>query len=71
MAQSKRQTVKEVLSGTSLGMVGSWLITMGSIYLFPKDPVQAATVATVGCTVWSLTRGYAIRRYFNSKESKQ
>jgi hypothetical protein len=70
MAQSKVQTMKEVASGTSLGMIGSWLITMGSIYLFPLDPVQAATVATIGCTVWSVTRGYAVRRYFNSKESK-
>lgn len=70
MAQSKAQTMKEVLSGTSLGMLGSWLITMGSMSMCP-DPVIAATVATGGCTIWSLTRGYAIRRYFNSKESKQ
>jgi 4-hydroxybenzoate polyprenyltransferase len=70
MAQSKHQTIKEVLSGTTLGMVGSWLITMGSIALFPNDPIQAATVATAGCTVWSLTRGYAVRRYFNKQEAK-
>ena len=71
MAQSKRQTMKEVLSGTTLGMVGSWLITMGCIALFPNDPVTAATVATGGCTIWSLTRGYAIRRYFNKQEKSE
>lgn len=70
MAQSKTQTIKEVLSGTALGMVGSWLITMGSMAMCP-NPIIAATVATGGCTIWSLTRGYAIRRYFNSKEKSE
>jgi hypothetical protein len=71
MAQSKRQTIKEVLSGTTLGMVGSWLITMGCIALFPNDPVTAATVATGGCTIWSVGRGYAVRRYFNARQEAQ
>lgn len=70
MAQSKRQTIKEVLSGTFLGMAGSWLITMGCLSVF-TSAMAIATSTTLGCTVWSLARGYAIRRYFNSKEKSQ
>lgn len=70
MSQSKAQSLKETMTNTGVGMIGSWLITMGCLSLFP-NPVVSATIATIGCTVWSVGRGYTIRRYFNSKgESK-
>lgn len=70
MAQSKAQSLKETMSNTGIGMVGSWIITMVTFH-FIKDLTLASTVATIGCTVWSISRGYAVRRYFNSKgESK-
>ncbi len=70
MSQSKVQSLKETMSNTGIGMVGSWLITMVTFH-YIKDLTLASTVATIGCTVWSIGRGYCVRRYFNSKgESK-
>lgn len=66
MAQSKGQSLKETLTNTGVGMVGSWLITMGCLMIW-TSPVAIATSTTVLCTVWSIGRGYTIRRYFNSK----
>lgn len=67
MSQSKKQSLKETLTNTSVGMVGSWLITMACLTLF-SNPFVSATVATIGCTFWSVGRGYTIRRYFNNKQ---
>lgn len=70
MAQTKKQSFKETMTNTGVGMVGSWLITMGCLSLW-SNPVVSATVATVGCTVWSIGRGYTIRRYFNKLNEKE
>ena len=69
MAQTKRQSLMETLSNTGVGMIGSWLITMGCLSVF-HTPMAIATSTTLGCTVWSIGRGYAIRRYFTNKEAK-
>lgn len=69
MSQSKKQSLKETLTNTSVGMVGSWLITMGCLMIW-TSPVAIATSTTILCTVWSIGRGYTIRRYFNSKGEK-
>lgn len=66
MSQSKKQSMKETLSNTGIGMVGSWLITMVTFH-FVSDLTIASTIATIGCTVWSIGRGYCVRRYFNSR----
>lgn len=66
MSQSKKQSMKETLSNTGIGMVGSWLITMVTFHLV-TDLTIASTIATIGCTFWSIARGYCVRRYFNSK----
>ena len=66
MAQSKKQSMMETLSNTGIGMAGSWLITMACLMFF-TTPVGIATSTTIVCTVWSITRGYFVRRYFNSK----
>jgi hypothetical protein len=68
--QSKKQSVKEVLTSTSVGMVGSFLITMMCLQIF-KDQLAIGISTTVLCTVWSIGRGYAIRRYYNSKVAKE
>lgn len=70
MAQTKAQSLRETLTNTGVGMIGSWLITMGTLALF-TNPVVVSTVATVGCTVWSISRGYYIRRYFNKQETSK
>lgn len=66
MSQSKAQSLKETMSNTGIGMVGSWIITMVTFH-FIKDLTIASTVATIGCTIWSIGRGYCVRRYFNRK----
>lgn len=70
MAQSKKQSLKETMTNTSVGMVGSWLITMGCLMVW-TSPMAIATSTTVLCTVWSIGRGYTIRRYFNKVHSKE
>ena len=70
MSQSKAQSLKETVSNTGLGMVGSWLITMVTFH-YIKDLTLASTVATIGCTVWSIGRGYTVRRYFNKQQEAQ
>ena len=69
MSQSKRQSLIETCTNTTIGMVGSWLITMGCLMLF-TTPVGIATSTTLLCTLWSISRGYVVRRHFNSKVSK-
>lgn len=72
--QTKRQSLKETLTNTFVGMIGSWLITMGTFSALGVSDVAgnalASTVATIGCTLWSVARGYTIRRYYNSKREK-
>lgn len=65
--QSRRQSIVEVVTNTFVGMVGSWLIAYSTL-LFVEDRVLAATITVVGCTVWSLARGYWIRRRFARME---
>lgn len=69
MNQSKKQSLIEVVSNTTIGMVGSWLITMACLMFF-TTPVGIATSTTILCTVWSLGRGYVVRRHFNNKATE-
>lgn len=66
MKQTKKQSLIETCTNTTIGMVGSWLITMGCLMFF-TTPIGIATSTTIFCTVWSLGRGYVVRRHFNSK----
>lgn len=65
-SQSRKQSCIEVATGTGIGMVGSWLISFASYACIESLPL-ATTAATAGCTVWSLVRGYCVRRYFNAR----
>lgn len=69
MKQSKKDSIKEVICGTTIGMVGSWLLTMLCMMVF-TTPVGIATSSTVACTLWSISRGYCVRRYFNNKHNE-
>lgn len=69
MSQTKKQSMKETLTNTGVGMVGSWLITMACLQVFSAQ-IAIATSTTILCTVWSVTRGYTIRRYFNKQSTK-
>ena len=67
--QSRRQTVIEVSTNTAVGMLGSWLITFVTMTLVKNIPLAAA-ITVAGCTIWSLVRGYLIRRHFARLEGK-
>lgn len=64
--QSKRQSFIETCSNTFIGMLGSWLIMMAVLYTI-DNKVVVSVVTVVLCTIWSIVRGYCVRRYFNSK----
>lgn len=68
--QSRKDTIVEVLTGTFLGLLGSWLITYLCVQLI-SNKAAAVTVATALCTVWSLVRGYSVRRWFNRPSRPQ
>lgn len=52
-------------------MVGSWLITMAYLMFF-TTPIGIASSTTVLCTIWSVARGYCVRRMFNNlQQSKE
>lgn len=70
MKQTKLQSLMETLTNTGVGMVGSWLIAMACLMFF-TTPVGIATSTTIACTIWSLGRGYVVRRYFDSKLETQ
>lgn len=85
MTQSKKQSLKETLTNTFTGMAGSFAITMVCLWVFTFDisftvfdykvvivkEVVVAAATTLLCTVWSIGRGYAIRRYFNKLHTKE
>lgn len=64
MSQSKKQSMVEVTSNTFIGMIGSWIITFSVISTI-KTPSIAAATTVILCTIWSLVRGYYVRRHFN------
>jgi L-asparaginase II len=62
--QTRRQALVEVLTGTALGMVGSFCITLACMRWWPGDLFHKTAAATVLCTAWSIARGYVLRRTF-------
>lgn len=61
--QSRAQSALEVVTNTLVGMLGSWLITWTCMATI-KDRGACVTATVLGCTIWSLARGYFIRRRF-------
>lgn len=68
MAQSRKRSLLEVCSNTSIGMVGSWIITYLT-FLNVQDKALATSVGVILCTIWSLVRGYAVRRHFAATDA--
>lgn len=69
MTQSRLQSFLEANLNTFVGFVGSMLV-----WEFVIKPLWGFTTSfadnlTITCifTVWSIVRGYCIRRYFNRK----
>jgi hypothetical protein len=68
--QSKRQSLKETLTNTFVGMAGSFMITMLCLEVL-TDKFAIGVVTTLLCTLWSIGRGYTIRRYFNKQKGEK
>lgn len=66
VSQSRMQSAVEVVTNTATGFVGSWLIAFAVLTAI-SDRALASTVTVLGCTVWSLARGWTIRRVFNRR----
>lgn len=66
MSQTKKQSMKENTAKQSIVM--SQLPTIPIVVLDRiSTPMGIATSTTLACTVWSIARGYAVRRYFNKQ----
>lgn len=65
--QTKRDSLIETNVNTWLGLLGSLVITgLCNWLLITAIGIWWTSAVTVGlCTVWSLVRGYYVRRYFN------
>lgn len=73
--QSRKRSLQETVTGTSLGFFGSLAITYTVLAVaellvktypalagYEKSMVAWSTV--ILCTIWSLARGYHVRRWF-------
>lgn len=65
--QTRRQAIAEIMLNVGIGCIGAWLISWLCIRYLTLPPSVMATTITALCTVWSIGRGYTIRRYFNRK----
>lgn len=68
--QTRLESLKEVLSNLWMGMLGSFVITYAVTVLAQKlklEPLVTSVVIVTLRTLWSLVRGFAVRRYFNRK----
>lgn len=66
--QSRKHSAVEVATSTSIGFIGSWMIMWIVLKCWPHWPTSVQTTVITGlCTVWSIVRGYFVRRYFNHK----
>lgn len=70
--QSRFESFIEANVGTWTGFVGSFLINLACYkWALPiMGLVATTTLATVLCTVWSLIRGYYVRRFFNARHAR-
>lgn len=65
--QSRWQSWKEISFSTGLGFIGSFFITLTTLKFSPYSAEVNSWIITILCTVWSLGRGYAVRRWNNRR----
>lgn len=70
--QSARKSLEEVIVGTVIGFIGSMFINYAFMPIF--FGVQPSLASNAGMilvfTVWSVVRGYCLRRWYNRKGQK-
>ena len=66
MSQTKKQSVKEAIANTLIGLVIAYITNMLVLPLFglPYEPIKYGLI-TIVYTLVSVTRNYVIRRIFN------
>lgn len=69
--QSKRQSALEAVTNTAIGFVGSYLLTVLCMMYVHLNAAAQSLLIVVLCTVWSLVRGYYVRRFYNYRHMKQ
>lgn len=70
MSQSKRHSALETATNTAVGFVGSYALTILCMQHVHLNAAQQSLLIVVLCTVWSLLRGYYLRRLFNHLHTK-
>lgn len=70
MSQSKRHSALETATNTAVGFVGSYALTILCMQHVHLNAAQQSLLIVVLCTVWSLLRGYYLRRLFNYLHTK-
>lgn len=68
--QSKKESLIETSTNTFFGLVVAWIITYFTMK-YIVDIKIATTVSVFLCTVWSLFRGYMVRRYFATRRERK
>jgi hypothetical protein len=68
--QSRSMSVIEVLTSTFTGTIGSLVITYCILRFSPYGLEVNSVLTVAACTVWSLVRGYAVRRYFATRTQR-
>ena len=68
--QTKKDSLKEVIFNTAVGMLGSFAINLICLNLF-TTAIAIAISTTILCTIFSISRGYTIRRFFNARWKEQ
>ena len=67
--QSKRESMIESLTSTSIGVIIGVLLNLTVLPIFGYDvTVTNSLLISIIFTVASIIRSYAVRRIFNSKE---
>ena len=66
--QSKKDSHIEITLNQVVGIIGGWLIVM---FVFPffdyLEQFYVATISSILFFIWSYSRSYIIRRYFNGR----
>jgi len=66
MSQRRRHSLLEVVSNTAVGFIGSYILGLLVLPLFGFAVTHASNFIIVSIfTIWSIFRGYAMRRIFN------
>lgn len=67
--QTRMQSLIETAINIGIGVIGSLAITL-TVNHTVNDRNLASVLTVALCTIWSIGRGYAIRRHFNGKVPK-